>query len=155
VAVLDGGDVLYVASLAGTFRVRVEPAEPGLRVPAHCTAIGKCLLAQLDPEDARRRLGPEPYPERTQATSRTWAELEPRLAAARAGGYALSVDEFERGLVACAVPLPAGDRVVAAINVAAPTTRLSDDELVALVVPKLQAAADAIGGAYAGGARQT
>jgi DNA-binding IclR family transcriptional regulator len=148
VAVLDGRDTLHIASHPGTFRLRVEAAKPGSRLPANCTALGKCLLAQLDPQEARRRLAPEPYPARTKATARTWPQLAPRLERARADGYALSIDEFEPGLVACAVPVAAGEGVVAAMNLAAPASRVSPEAAVKLFVPKLHEAAVAIAGAH-------
>lgn len=142
-AILEGAEVFFLASSAGTFRLRVE-ATPGLRNPAHCTALGKCLLAQLDPDEARSRLGPEPYQRETPESAGTWSELEPRLAKARADGYALSVNEYEEGLSSCAVSIPTRDGLIAAINVAAPAVRLSPKALVEVVVPKLQAAAAAI-----------
>jgi DNA-binding IclR family transcriptional regulator len=143
-AILEGQEVFFLASSAGRFRLRVETT-PGLRAPAHCTALGKCLLAQLDPDEARFRLGPEPYRRETSGSACTWAELAPRLATARADGYALSVDEYEEGLLSCAVPVPTRNGIVAAMNVAGPATRVSPAMLVEVVVPKLQAAAEAIG----------
>ncbi len=143
-AVLDGRDVLFLASSPGQFRMRVQ-SSPGLRSRAHCTALGKCLLAQLDPDDARALLGPEPYPRETSKSARTWKQLAPRLTTVRAEGYSLSVGEYEDGLAACAVAVSTRDRLVAAINVAGPVTRSSPDTLVKVVVPKLQAAAGAIG----------
>jgi IclR family acetate operon transcriptional repressor len=143
-AILDGGEVFFLASSAGRFRLRVE-VTPGQRSPAHCTALGKCLLAQLDPDEARLRLGPEPYRRETPRSACTWAELAPRLAKARADGYALSVDEYEEGLSSCAVPVQTRDGVIAAMNVAAPALRVAPAVLVEVVAAKLQAAAAAIG----------
>lgn len=143
-AILDGREVLFLASSPGTFRLRVD-ASPGLRMQAHCTALGKCLLSQLVPADARLLLGAEPYPRETRESARTWRQLAPRLSTARADGYALSVGEYEEGLCSCAVPVPTRDGLVAAINVTGPATRVSPDTLVEVVVPQLQAAATAIG----------
>jgi IclR family pca regulon transcriptional regulator len=143
-AILDGRDVLFLASCPGRFRLRVG-VSPGLRSQAHCTALGKCLLSQLAPDDARLLLGPEPYPPETRATARTWRQLAPRLSTARADGYAVSIGEYEEGLCACAVPVPTRDGLVAAMNVAGPVTRVSRETLVEVVLPKLQAAATAIG----------
>jgi DNA-binding IclR family transcriptional regulator len=78
-------------------------------------------------------------------SAHTWAELAPRLATARAEGYALSVGEYEVGMLACAVPVAARDGLVAAMNVASTTARVSPEALVEVVVPKLKAAAAAIG----------
>lgn len=151
-AILDGADALYLASCPGSFRLRVEAATPGLRLPAHCTALGKCLLAQVEPEEARRRLGPEPYLARTEVSIRSWADLAQTLASARVEGYALSIGEYETGLLSCAVPLATPDGVAAAINVAAPATRTTPEALVDVVVPKLRATVDAIERDQAGAA---
>jgi DNA-binding IclR family transcriptional regulator len=148
-AILDGAEALYLDSCPGTFRVRAQ-ANSGLRVPAYCTAIGKCLLAQLDPEEARRRVGSGPYPPMTHVTARRWSDLAPMLDAARADGLAVSVDEFEQGLLACAVAVHADGDTVAAINVAAPAARVSRETLTEVLAPKLRATAQAIRRAYAG-----
>jgi len=142
-AILDGADVLYLSSYPGSFRVRAH-ATPGARLSAHCTGLGKCLLAQLDPEDARRRLGPPPYAEMTRTTARTWEDLAARLDTVRAQGHAVSIDEFEVGLLSCAVPVRGDIGLVAAINVAAPATRISAEALVETILPQLQATAAAI-----------
>ena len=91
-AVLDGAEVLFLATSAGTFRLRVDVTS-GQRTPAHCSAIGHCLLAQLEPGDARRRLGPEPYVPGTERSAHTWAELAPRLERVRVDGFAISNGE--------------------------------------------------------------
>jgi DNA-binding IclR family transcriptional regulator len=148
-AILDGAEALYLDSYPGTFRVRAQ-ADSGLRVPAYCTAMGKCLLAQLDPEEARRRVGSGPYPPMTNLTARRWSELAPMLDGARTDGFAVSVDEYEQGLLAAAVAVHADGDAVAAINVAASAARVSREALTDVVVPKLRAAALAIDRAYAG-----
>lgn len=142
-AVLDGSDVLYLASGAGTFLLRVD-VPLGMRVPAHCTALGKCMLAQLDPEVAKAVLGDEPYPALTSQSARSWDELHPQLSQIRRAGYSLSVGEFEDGLNSCAVPLPTLSGVPAAINVASPSHRVEVNRLRDFFVPKLQATADKI-----------
>jgi DNA-binding IclR family transcriptional regulator len=142
-AILDGAEVLYLSSYPGSFRIRAH-ATPGARLSAHCTALGKCLLAQLAPEDARRRLGPQPYARMTPTTARTWEELAPRLDTVRTQGYAVSVDEYEIGLLSCAVPVPADTGLVAAINVAAPAMRVTPQTLAETILPPLLAAAAAV-----------
>jgi DNA-binding IclR family transcriptional regulator len=52
-AALDGGDVLYLVSETGTTHLLTLRSHVGLRLPVHATALGKCLLAQLDDEVAR------------------------------------------------------------------------------------------------------
>jgi IclR family acetate operon transcriptional repressor len=76
-----------------------------MRLPAHCTALGKCLLAYLPEDLARMALGPEPYEQRTEHTLTTWEQLAAELAATRDSGVAVSAEEYEIGLVSIAVPV--------------------------------------------------
>ncbi|CAM5645114.1 hypothetical protein GCM10010261_20350 [Streptomyces pilosus] len=48
-AVLDGAEVYYLDKIGGRTAVAV-PSRVGGRAPAHCTALGKAMLARLDPE---------------------------------------------------------------------------------------------------------
>ncbi|TQM25699.1 IclR family transcriptional regulator [Nocardia bhagyanarayanae] len=49
-AVLDGTDVYYLDKVGGRTVLDV-PSRVGGRAPAHCTALGKSMLAWLEPED--------------------------------------------------------------------------------------------------------
>jgi IclR family transcriptional regulator, acetate operon repressor len=142
-SVLAGSEIVYLLSETGA-RLLTPQATVGMRLPAHCTALGKCLLAQLPVEDARAALGEEPYESRTQRTLRTWSELAPALAEIRRTGVAHSEEEYEVGLVSIAVPVAwtAGPRS-AAINVSLPSTR-AGDAVRAELIELLQATARAI-----------
>ena len=122
-AVLDGGEVVYLVSESGS-RLLTLRSSVGLRLPVHCTALGKCLLAQLPADEARRLAGPEPYPSLTPRTITGWAKLGPSLERVRREGAALSHEEYEVGLDSIAVPVawPGGDGP-AAVNVSLPSSR--------------------------------
>lgn len=142
-AVLDGGEVLYLASESSRYHLRaVTPT--GSRTPSHCTALGKCLLAQVEPEMARTFLGTEPYEALTEHSILTWGELHVELDKVRAQGYSFSDMEYERGLYSCAVPVRTPSGVPAAINVSAASHRVEVDTMLNQVVPRLQAIAAAI-----------
>jgi IclR family acetate operon transcriptional repressor len=122
-AVLQEGEIVYLLSESGS-RLLSTQTPIGLRLPAHCTALGKCLLAQLPEETARDAAGPEPYEQRTPATATTWEALRPALARIRRDGVAISWEEYEVGLASIAVPVPWLDGPgSAAVNVSLPTTR--------------------------------
>jgi DNA-binding IclR family transcriptional regulator len=104
VAILQGAEVVYLLSESGD-RLLTSQASVGMRLPAHCTALGKCLLAQLPEELARDALGPEPYEPRTEQTAVTWQQIAPHLATIRETGVAVSEEEYEVGLVSIAVPV--------------------------------------------------
>ncbi|WP_248964162.1 IclR family transcriptional regulator [Sphaerisporangium perillae] len=55
-AVLDGSDVFYLDKVGGRFATSV-PSRVGGRAPAHCTALGKAILAWLEPEQVDALIG--------------------------------------------------------------------------------------------------
>ncbi|MQY29292.1 IclR family transcriptional regulator [Nocardia aurantia] len=54
-AVLDGPDIYYLDKVGGRSAVDV-PSRVGGRVPAHCTALGKAMLAWVPPERVEAQL---------------------------------------------------------------------------------------------------
>jgi DNA-binding IclR family transcriptional regulator len=98
----------------------------GKQVPYHASALGKVLLAYSAVTISAGRL--ERLTDKT-ITSRT--RLLEELEEVRRRGFALISDELEVGLVAVAAPLRELDgRVVGAISVSGPSTRLSHKELI-------------------------
>jgi DNA-binding IclR family transcriptional regulator len=126
-ATLDGGDVLYLLTETGSHLLTLR-SHTGLRLPVHATALGKCLLAQLDDGAAREAAGREPYDALTGKTVTTWTKLRAGLERIRREGVAYSREEFEIGLHSIAVPLDwmAGDGPVA-VNVSLPSSRAGRD----------------------------
>lgn len=55
-AVLEGPDVYYLDKVGGRFAASV-PSRVGGRAPAHSTALGKAMLALLEPEQVEARIG--------------------------------------------------------------------------------------------------
>ncbi len=144
ITALSGSEVIYLD--------RVETAAPlrfylhaGSRVPAHCSASGKVLLAQMQPAQRRRLLGVAPLERYTGATMTDMAQLEQDLRSVRSQGFALDNEEFLPGLLCIAVLVPRRDSGLSnlCIAVQAPVIRLDADRARALL-PHLQAAADAI-----------
>jgi DNA-binding IclR family transcriptional regulator len=122
-AVLQGGEVVYLLSESGD-RLLAPQVVVGMRLPAHCTALGKCLLAQLPPDIAYSALGREPYGRRTKDTITSWRKLNIELGAIRISGVAVSDEEYEEGLVSIAAPVDWTEGPgTAAINVSLPAGR--------------------------------
>jgi DNA-binding IclR family transcriptional regulator len=122
-AVLQDGEIVYLLSESGS-RLLSARTPVGTRLPAHCTALGKCLLAHLPDETARDALGAEPYPSRTPATATTWEQLHPALERIRRDRVAQSWEEYEIGLASLAVPVSWLEGPgTAALNVSLPTSR--------------------------------
>jgi IclR family acetate operon transcriptional repressor len=124
-AILEGAEIVYMLSEPAD-RLLTSRVTVGMRLPAHCTALGKCLLAQLPEDVARVALGYEPYERRTERTLTTWTALAANLAAIREAGASISEEEYEVGLVSIAVPVRWLEGPgAAAMNVSLPVTRAS------------------------------
>ncbi|MCK8783150.1 helix-turn-helix domain-containing protein [Roseomonas sp. NAR14] len=141
VAVLEGEEAVMIA-YASPRRLYVEGAGPGLRLPAHCSAVGRVLLAAL-PDAERdaclRRLRPRPA---TPHTLTDKAALRRLLDTVRAEGHALVDQEAEMGFRSLAVPLARRDgRVVAALNTGLRVERASAEALRERCLPPLRDAA--------------
>jgi DNA-binding IclR family transcriptional regulator len=144
---LDGSEVVYLDRVETAWPLRMT-LQPGSRVPLHCTASGKLLLA-LQPTARRRRLIAglklERHTERTLTTAR---ELEAELARIRELGYATDNEEYLAGLVCVAVPVAAVARPAAAcVAVHAPVARMPLDRALAHL-PALKKAAAALSRAF-------
>ena len=150
-ATLDGDEVLYLLSETGSHLLTLR-SHVGLRLPVHATGLGKCLLAQLGDDDARRIAGREPYPALTPKTVTSWAKLRTDLERIRREGVAYSREEFEVGLHSVAVPLAwiEGDGPVA-VNVSLPSSRAGREATVELT-RELRTAVARITGAAPGAA---
>jgi DNA-binding IclR family transcriptional regulator len=139
-AVLDGTNALVVERLAGS---RTQPTRhsPGARLPLHCTAVGKVLLAHASTavrDEVLRR------PARhTRWTVTDVVALGRQLATIQRAGVATSAQEHREGVSSLAVPVHGSSGVVAALGILAP---LTSPRLTGTVGP-LRAAAAAIGSA--------
>jgi DNA-binding IclR family transcriptional regulator len=141
IAILQGAEIIYLLSEPGN-RMLTSQVVVGARLPAHCTALGKCLLSGLPDEAVRSVLGPEPYERRTAHTLTTASALIADLAKARDVGVAISDEELEVGLVSIAAPVRwiEGPRT-GALNVSLPATRATASFRRQLIAALLQTAA--------------
>lgn len=130
VAILEGTDVIYVAKVDSTHAVRMVSAA-GRRLPAHCTSVGKMLLASLPSEelDARLPAGQDAtLPALTPNSLTSPDELREALAEIRRRGVAF--EERESNPDVSCVAAPVRDRsgeVVAALSISVPMIRWSGE----------------------------
>lgn len=143
---LRGRDVEYVLR-EPRGRVRGVSLEEGARLPAHATAIGKVLLAELPPAQVRRLYPRERLPAMTPRTIATRTLLEGALQEIRRQGWALSDGELEDGLRAAAVPVRSADgAAICALNASSEGGAAHPGSFALEVVPKLLRATPQIAG---------
>ena len=127
--ILDRGEVLYLAIAHGQWELGIQSL-PGGRHPAHCTALGKVLLADLPWDGVERILREHPPVRRTPATLVEPAEIRRELARVQRRGYAVDAEERVPGVVCVSAPIrDATGKVVAAVSISGPRLRLGRDRV--------------------------
>lgn len=122
-SVLRGAEVLTVLTESPPRAVQAV-SWVGRLVPAANTSSGRALLMDHDRDQLTAMFGSE-WQVPTSKAPRDVADLLARIALANRAGYARVEEESELGLVAVAAPVrDAGGRIVAALNISAPTFRL-------------------------------
>jgi IclR family transcriptional regulator, KDG regulon repressor len=124
VGVLDGADVVYVAKVDSSQSVRMVSGV-GRRLPAHCSAVGKMLLASLPDDELRRRMPADGrLAAMTPRTITTVGQLLPALDRVRRQGVAYEQDEANADVSCAAAPVyDHRGTTAAAMSVSVPTSR--------------------------------
>ena len=140
-AILDGDHVVYAAKVESQHAIRLF-MQVGGHGPAHCTGVGKVLLAHA-PAAVVERVIAAGLPAFTPHTITEPAALRAHLAEVRRQGYALNVEESELGLVSVAAPVrDHSGAVVAGLSVAGPSQRLPAAALPSLIARTVETAED-------------
>jgi IclR family pca regulon transcriptional regulator len=145
-ATLDLPDVVYVARMP-TRRIMTISLGVGTRLPAHCTGMGRVLLAGLPDAELDAFLAQARLVAFTDRTITDRRRLRGAIETVRENGWALMDQELELGLRSVAAPLRASGRTIAALNVAAAAPRVTLDELRETILPELLRAAERISAA--------
>ncbi len=137
-AILDKYDVVYVSGTQA-HRVISVGITVGRRFPAHATATGRVLLAGLPESEWPEMLKSIPMEAVTERTVVDRKQFRAILEEVRDQGWSLVDQELETGLMSIAVPLYLSNGVmVGAVNIGVPTLRMSAQEMVDEMLPKLQ-----------------
>jgi IclR family pca regulon transcriptional regulator len=142
-AVLDDDRPLFIAR-AEAVHILSTGVRVGAHLPAYCSATGRVLLSQFSDAEITRRIGRKPFPQRTPHTITRLAPLLVEIQAVRKRGYAISDEELELGMRAMAVPVVAGNEIVAAISVSAASARVRAADLRNHFLPVLQSCSKAL-----------
>ncbi|MCW8379734.1 IclR family transcriptional regulator [Streptomyces justiciae] len=116
--VLRGFDVVFLERLEPAHVVE-SPVPVGGRLPAHCTAIGKALLAYEDFEELAMFL-PSPLAALTPHSVTSVDALIKELGQVRRLGFAHEHNEARQGLLSLAVPIVMQGFAIGALSVACP-----------------------------------
>ncbi|HVG95558.1 MAG TPA: IclR family transcriptional regulator [Chloroflexota bacterium] len=139
--VLDEGQVIHVVVVAAPSPLRYD-AYVGMRADAHCTGLGKALLAGLSGPELDAFLEGRSLPAKTPKTLTTPDALRAALLDVRRRGYALDDEETLPGLRCVAAPVQATDgTTIAAVSASGPRTDFEGQRLESTVAAVRAAAA--------------
>jgi len=144
-AVLDHGQVLYLDK-----RIAARPvamfSSPGKVGPAHCTGVGKVMLAHLDADALNDALARQSFHQYRPATISTATALRKELAAIRRCGHGFDREEHEPAIICIAVPiLSTRGHLLGGLSTTS-TTYVTDLKSLEAYAPRLKEAAAAIAG---------
>jgi DNA-binding IclR family transcriptional regulator len=121
-AVRDGLEVLYVEKISGHNQIS-RPSRVAGRMPLHCTATGKALLA-FGPRSLFEDVVSRPLARLTPYTVVIPRLLGAELTKVRSLGYAVEQEQTRTGFTSVAIPIVGGTgATVGALSVTAPVLR--------------------------------
>jgi len=144
-AVLDGTEVIYIASASPPDRIVRISVSVGSRAPAHCVSTGRVLVAALPEEKQLEYLENATLTKLTPNTVTSRVKLRSLIEETRVKGWSIVDQELEIGLRSIAVPVKdRSGKVVCALNVACPSSRITPEDMHTKILLELQAASQTI-----------
>ena len=123
--VLEEGNVLYIAKEDSDQSLRIR-SSIGIQLPAYATAIGKALLSDMSMDELTHLYasGLKPL---THKTITSIEVLYKQICLVNETGFAYEVEESNESIRCIAKPLRVNGKIVAAISVAIPLFRYTED----------------------------
>lgn len=154
-SVLDGDEIIVVARTVAHHEKRrlvTMNLHVGMRLPAHCTAMGRVLIGIAHPDLEGFVTGMR-VEKLTPKTEVSRPQLLRAIREAAANGYEVVEDQLSLGYGAIAVPIRIPHRPPFALAVSMSTVDYSRAGLEREVLPALRETADRLTRAFAGGAQ--
>lgn len=141
--VADGSELVFIHRVEANWPLRLD-FHAGSRVPLHCTASGKLLLAFMPARQSQRIVAAAPLKRYTDNTVTNPKRLMAELERIRADRLSTDDEEYLAGMIGVAVPvLDRSNRVCAGLAVHALAARMSL-EVAKQYVPTLRKASAAL-----------
>jgi len=122
--ILDNNEVIYLNKIVTEEPLRIN-LDVGRRIPVYCSALGKAILAFNEETDISKLK----FQKFTGKTIESVENLKNELENIRKFGYSYDDEEYIEGLVCIARPiLDNNGNAIAAISIAIPKTRLTDEK---------------------------
>jgi DNA-binding IclR family transcriptional regulator len=141
--ILDHHEVVYVEKMDIAPNLR-HYAQIGLRVPAQCSSLGKCMLSAMPGEELSAAMAHSRFEAYTQNSITSLEALREHLRQVRLQGWAMDNEEYIVGHRCIGAPIyDYRGETIAAVSASGPVTLLGE-ERVSEVVAQVQEAASTI-----------
>ena len=140
-SILHHDEVIYIARSAKK-RIGSLHRDVGTHLPAHCTSMGRVLLAALSDKELDAFLSHPKLESYTRYTITDRDELRATIEKVRRNNYCLVDQELEIDLRTLAIPIQnASGRVIAAMNIGARASQTGRKQLLDEFLPVMREAA--------------
>ncbi len=137
-SILHGSEVIYIARSTRK-RIGSLHRDVGAHLPAHCTSMGRVLLAALPDAKLDEFIADATLERFTPFTVTDKSELKALIEKVRRNGYSLVDQELEIDLRSIAVPVQsASGRTIAAMNVSSQASRTAKKQMLDRFLPALR-----------------
>jgi len=128
-AILDDAEIVYLDRIKTEQIININ-LSIGSRLPLYCTSMGKSLLAFIPKDELFELLDKIDIKPITPNTITDKGSLLEELQKVRQRGFSVNNIELDIGLRSVAAPVRGGSgRVIAAVNIAVPSSRITFEEL--------------------------
>jgi DNA-binding IclR family transcriptional regulator len=126
---MDHWEVVYIDKRESRQSMRIV-SQVGKRLPAHCSGVGKSMLAWQEPDGLNEFLRLKGLPRLTVKTITDEHRFREELTRIRQQGYSVDNEEITEGLRCIAAPIfNHSGQVAGALSVAGPTVRMTEDHI--------------------------
>lgn len=140
IGVMRGGEVVSLVNWESSQTLRT-PSTIGTRHPAHCSSLGKAILAFGAPEELDRFLLDRTLERYTRHTITSAELFRKEIESVRRIGYAVDDEEREDGLRCIGAPVfSSSGEAVAAVSIAGPAFRITRDRTSSLAAAVMKTA---------------
>jgi DNA-binding IclR family transcriptional regulator len=130
--ILDRNEVVYVEKMDISRNLRLY-AQIGMRVPAYCSSLGKCMLSSLSGDDLEYILSASVPEQFTPNTITSIPALKDELRKVRLQGWAMDNEEYALGHRCIGAPIyDYRGEMIAAVSASGPTSLLTEERIPAV-----------------------
>lgn len=116
-SILEGTEIIYLAKKEGPSRVRIV-SEPGMRMPAHSTAMGKVMLSQFSKQKLFEKYKTDQLKKVTEKTVDNLDDLFDQIETIQKNKYIIESGEAVKGFTCIAAPIKNEfNEIIAAVSI--------------------------------------